>query len=61
MIQPSTTQHNQGEQVMYEVINTRTRQVVGTYKTLKAASRKCDKMDFDYGAKCSFYRLVTSA
>jgi len=34
----------------YQVIDTRTQAVVGTFTTRKAASRKADRLDAQYGA-----------
>ena len=34
----------------YQVINIRTKDVVGSYSTRKAAQRRADKMDLEYGA-----------
>lgn len=35
---------------MYEVIDRQTQKNVGTYTTLKAASRSADRKDLQYGA-----------
>lgn len=35
---------------MYQVINIRTKEIIGTYKTLKRARNKADKKDLEYGA-----------
>lgn len=35
---------------MYQVIDNRTGQLVGTYSTAKRARRKADKLDLVYGA-----------
>ena len=36
--------------IMYLVIDIKTKQVISTHATLKAASRKCDRLDNEYGA-----------
>lgn len=35
---------------MYEVLDRQTKNVVGTYKTLKAASNAANRKDLQYGA-----------
>ena len=35
---------------MWNVIDTKTKQVVGTYKTMAAARRAADRKDNEYGA-----------
>ena len=35
---------------MYSVIDIRTGEIVGSYKSRKVASRKADKLDMEYGA-----------
>ncbi len=44
------------EMEFYEVVDTQTGKVVGTVKSLKAASRKVDKLDNEYGAYRYVYR-----
>ena len=34
----------------YQVIDTRTQVIVGTFTTRKAASRKADRLDLEFGA-----------
>ena len=41
---------------MYKVIDTHTKQVISTHKTLKAAYRKCDRLDNEYGAVRYVYK-----
>lgn len=36
--------------IKYQVVDSRTQIVMGTYATLKAASRRADKLDAAYGA-----------
>jgi len=43
---------------MYEVINARTRLVVGRAKTLKGALRTIDRLDNAYGAAVHIYRRI---
>ena len=43
---------------MYQVIDTHTKQVVSTHKTLKSASRKCDRLDNEYGAVRYVHKYV---
>lgn len=38
------------EKKMYSVIDIRTGEIVGSYKSRKVASRKADKLDMEYGA-----------
>ena len=38
------------EKEMYSVIDIRTGEIVGSYKSRKVASRKADKLDMEYGA-----------
>lgn len=44
--------------VKYQVINSRTKQVIGVYSTLKCASNECDKLDLEYGAITSYYKRI---
>jgi hypothetical protein len=43
---------------MYQIIDNRTGSIVGTAKTLRAAIRKCDKLDSAFGAVRYSYRFV---
>ena len=38
---------------MYIVIHIKTGTVLGYYKTMSSALRKCDKVDNEYGAVCT--------
>jgi hypothetical protein len=38
------------EKKMYSVIDIRTGEIVGSYKSRKLADRKADKLDMEYGA-----------
>lgn len=44
---------------MFQVIDTQTKIVVGTYSTLRRATNKADKLDLQYGA--IRYRVVSIA
>jgi hypothetical protein len=43
---------------MYEVIDGKTKQLMGIYKTRKRASSRANKLDLIYGAVRYFYRRV---
>lgn len=43
---------------MYQVINTRTNEVVGTRKSIKLARRLVDKLDNQYGAYVHTVKFV---
>ncbi len=43
---------------MYQVYDTRTGQIMGTYQTLKRATRKIDKLDLAYGAVRYSYKHI---
>jgi len=43
-------QEAEGEPDIYEVVDSRTKEVVCTRPTLKSASRRADKLDLEYGA-----------
>jgi hypothetical protein len=45
---------------MYEVYDHKTKQIIGTYKTLHAASNKANKLDLEYGAVRYGFRRVLS-
>lgn len=40
----------ENKQMTYQVIDIRTKDIMGSYSTRKAASRKADKLDLQYGA-----------
>lgn len=46
---------------MYEIVDTQTGKVVGTAKSLKAASCSCDRRDNAYGAYRFLYRNALAA
>ncbi len=41
---------------MYEVIDRKTRKVMGVYDTVKKAARRVNKLDLEYGACRYFWR-----
>lgn len=46
---------------MFEIIDTHSKAVVGTAKTLKSASRKCNNLDLKYGACRYVYKRQAQA
>jgi len=44
------SREQKGNEMTYQVIDIRTKQVVGTYASRKAASRRADTLDRAYGA-----------
>jgi hypothetical protein len=43
---------------MYEVIDRKTKQVVGVYCSLRRASNKANKLDLEYGAHRYYWRSI---
>ncbi len=43
---------------MFEIVDSKTKQVVGRAKTLASASRVCDRRDNEYGAVRYFSRRI---
>jgi hypothetical protein len=41
---------------VFDIIDNHTKTVIGTAKTLQSASRKCDRLDLNYGAHRYSYK-----
>ncbi len=51
------TEQESQTKTSYQVIDSQTKQVIGTYSTLKRASHKADKLDLAYGS----YRYIVES